>query len=1032
MNKLLLFALIVSILIGSEPKEPKNYVELPEYPSSASRIGDYPYPTNPMNDRAHGYLLQGKVKNAIGNHGNYIDWAVHPAGLWGDYTYLPAVGFVAGVPGQVYSSKFLWEEIQENTGPNNSIIKIFGSEDAYDAWFVGSDTTFVGIVFEYENDRGITGTQVASMTEIDDMYQWGVDNGNGIIYLGVVFSESGMKDPNKSASRIGLMYPWGFRPALKERADEFDMYDYGPDREEWTADDNYVFYGATAQESWFTRLDPSVNSDWQASTKAREFTHNTEVSASDIFGETIFVESDDPYPLLAHSNYSQTWPVRFNEVSGLDEPFWPGWWAEDFLGENPEEWPVGCNGDRADPDCWEQVPGRFISDTDVYLEFDDRWAHRGNLVNTTNTEYLQTGYPLGLRVMSAAHSYGVAYAEDIMFVTVRVRNESGDWVDEDGVFHDAMIMPDGTKLNRGKGFDYKGVSLGFYMDADVLTADIYGNFGGVHTNPDDFMRYYDCLTDTTEPCAEVNGQILRVSMAIIEDKDGVSGRVRNMGMVATQLLDSPLATTEIDLNLDGIIDIYPGEKLKMTDWHWFDWYNRPGVVNGESDGNCCAGDPGKPQALNKEEILLKVITGDTTNLTENEKAWHFHTPDEESDLDMNLNPHFDSLEGLEDFAPDGLDCVLIMSSGPFDFPVGKEVPFSFCVIFGQNEEDLKANAKFAQIMYNSHYQGYTPPSKPNVLARVSSGKVSLYWDDAAEKSKDVVTGYTDFEGYKIYKSTDQGSTWGFPDKRVFDNKNIMVGWRSVAQFDLSAEEDSLHCIYDYNECISGENRGRNISGPDSHAPWFSLGTDTGFEAIRFDTTINGESYQYRWEDTNVADGYAYTYSVTGYDMGVEADYTVTWNQVNDTTGTTHFDPDTVWSFSNPDHWSSPYGYASIENSKGTTILDPNFVTVYPGPYPQNDLSKVKVVPNPYIVHSRMNETEVVRKIRFTHLPESATIKIYTVNGEYVNTVKHNDPTLGAVFWNLRTENNQEISPGLYIYVVESGDKKHVGKFAVVR
>mgnify|MGYP000942994842 CR=1 FL=1 len=37
---------------------------------------------------------------------------------------------------------------------------------------------------------------------------------------------------------------------------------------------------------------------------------------------------------------------------------------------------------------------------------------------------------------------------------------------------------------------------------------------------------------------------------------------------------------------------------------------------------------------------------------------------------------------LED--PDGLDCVLEMSTGPFDLSVGEQVSFSFCVIFGQN------------------------------------------------------------------------------------------------------------------------------------------------------------------------------------------------------------------------------------------------------------------------------------------------------------------------------------------------------------
>ena len=29
-------------------------------------------------------------------------------GLWGDYSYLPAVAFVSGVPGQSYSYRFDW------------------------------------------------------------------------------------------------------------------------------------------------------------------------------------------------------------------------------------------------------------------------------------------------------------------------------------------------------------------------------------------------------------------------------------------------------------------------------------------------------------------------------------------------------------------------------------------------------------------------------------------------------------------------------------------------------------------------------------------------------------------------------------------------------------------------------------------------------------------------------------------------------------------------------------------------------------
>ena len=45
------------------------------------------------------------------------------------------------------------------------------------------------------------------------------------------------------------------------------------------------------------------------------------------------------------------------------------------------------------------------------------------------TMFMSQQIPNGLRVMATAHSYSVAFAEDIMFVTVDVRNESGDnWI----------------------------------------------------------------------------------------------------------------------------------------------------------------------------------------------------------------------------------------------------------------------------------------------------------------------------------------------------------------------------------------------------------------------------------------------------------------------------------------------------------------------------------------------------------------------------------------------------------------------------
>ena len=1017
--------------------------------SAVAKIGDNPFPTNPMSDRAKGFIDQGRVKSAITNYGSFINWDFHPSGIWGDYSYLPAVSFVGAVPGHKNTAHFSWQNLEiiidEEGAP---IYSIWESSNAYDDWFpVSGDTVYKGILFELGDDDGLyyPDNEKLTMDGFTDDKQFFFDHDERKI----VISTFGDSDPNKTIARVGFIYPWALRPALISRESQFDFYDYGEDLEEWTDDDEYVYYGANAAESHFISTD--YKTDWHASTMARTSSHQTEYNASDIFGSTPWISGDDTYPVLAHSAYADTWPVQMNLATGEMDAYWPGWWSQDYNINLP-----GCSQSRKDPDCWEEVPGRFVSDMDVYMEFDDRWSHRANNVNT-NDKYEQTGYPMGLRVKATAHSYGVSYAEDIMFVTVKVRNESGDWCaeDEDGnpvldlngeqECGEAMIMPDGTKLNRGKGFDYSGMSLGFYMDADVLMGDWAGYNGGLHTNDDDFMKYYWEIF-------EVNNDRMLISMAMIGDHDGESGVAgytldepsatshpgNEFGVVATQLLDSPRATDPVDLDQDGTIDIFPGEPLKMTDWHWVDWYQRPGVVSPESNSSSCyAGYEGCPVARNKEEILYKLMVGDTSNLSEGEKAWHFHTPNPGTDLGDELNPHFDSVEGLKlepvyERDPPGLDCVLILSCGPFDLPVGREVPFSFCIIFGQTEDDLKNNARFAQVMYNSRYQGFTPPSRPTVHAITGQGEVNIYWNDHAEDSRDVVTGYADFEGYKIYKSTDGGNSWGNAEDMIFDTDGIFAGWRPYQQYDLSLEDDSLHCAYSRDfDCADDLRRGHSISGSDPYFPWFSLGNDTGFESIKLETpvVINGDSLTYLYTDRNVVDGLEYTYSVVAYDMGVEPPFEVTYADI----GGGQFEMEVDTNYSNPDQWANPDGYASIENSKGTTVLDRNFVQLYPGVTPTSNLDKVMVVPNPYRVNSGFKESEHLRQIRFTNLPSQCTIKIFSLTGEAVSTIEHDNEESGNAWWDMRTINNQEIAPGLYIFHVEAPQNDpYIGKFAVIR
>ena len=668
---------------------------------------------------------------------------------------------------------------------------------------------------------------------------------------------------------------------------------------------------------------------------------------------------------------------------------------------------------------------------------------------------------MGLSTKATAHSYGVSFAEDIMFVTVKVRNESGDYcafekkisggfeekipiLDELGnpICGEGMVLPDGSKINEGKGYDYEGTSLGFYFDADAATQDINGN-NAVHSNADDYMEYLDTTI-------VVNDQELIISMAMIYDLDGNSSGQTGLGIVGVQLLDSPYATQIMTEDEHGI-DRIPGQKLKMTDWHWFDWFTRPGV---RSPGSWAAAD-------DKESIQYKIMVGDTTNLTSMQKAAHFHTDNPVTDRDEDLNIHFDSLIGLplEEVFDGGLDCVLIMSCGPFDLEVGEEVPFSFTIIFGEDQADLRRNATFAQVMYNSHYQGFTAPDIPEISSKVDHEEITLFWDSRSEHSTDVVTEYSDFAGYRVYKSKDAGLNWGDPINKIFDNNGTLVGWRPIAQFDLPAALDSSFCLKgtvgDSETCIGGT-RNMEVSGPDPLAPWIDLGDNTWIEESDivdglYSYVDRGNCKDHRYADSTacvqnnsiwekVLNGVEYTYSITAYDMGIPADYSLNWEFVDsiytDTTAYALFEADTLFNESNPDHWSSPYGYQSIESPKGTTVKDKNFIILKAGHRTDdNYIVNPTVVPNPYFVHSNFNENEWVRQIHFTQLPDKKTeIKIYTISGEWVNTLSSEDMVgyQGTIEWNIRSINNQEVAPGLYIYVVESSGYDHIGKFAVVR
>jgi len=98
-----------------------------------------------------------------------------------------------------------------------------------------------------------------------------------------------------------------------------------------------------------------------------------------------------------------------------------------------------------------------------------------------------------------------------------------------------------------------------------------------------------------------------------------------------------------------------------------------------------------------------------------------------------------------------------------------------------------------------------------------------------------------------------------------------------------------------------------------------------------------------------------------------------------------------------------------------------------------------VVPNPYVGVASFEPQRFAdtgrgeRRIEFRGLLQHCTIRIYTVRGELVQTLEHDGSNDGFVAWNLRSKDNLDIAPGLYIFHVDAGALgSHIGKFAIIK
>ena len=82
------------------------------------------------------------------------------------------------------------------------------------------------------------------------------------------------------------------------------------------------------------------------------------------------------------------------------------------------------------------------------------------------------------------------------------------------------------------------------------------------------------------------------------------------------------------------------------------------------------------------------------------------------------------------------------------------------------------------------------------------------------------------------------------------------------------------------------------------------------------------------------------------------------------------------------------------------------------------METIKVVPNPYYGYSSYEINQLDNRVKITNLPNQAKVKIFTVGGVLVRTLKKDD-NMTSIDWDLKNDFGIPIASGLYIIHVKA-------------
>jgi hypothetical protein len=561
---------------------------------------------------------------------------------------------------------------------------------------------------------------------------------------------------------------------------------------------------------------------------------------------------------IAISNDYRTWPDQWpDKENDPDDPGWPGSW-NGYFGKRP----------NADQESF------FIMDDDFY----DAWNFAPDVRDATR-------HGLGLRVEVRGFQWANPQATNVIFWHYDIVNEGTTEYNNDIIF--GLYMDSGV---GGSTYSCDGVAESdddnAYFDRSLglnltYTWDKYGHGVDLHgtCSPTGYLGYAYMET----PGNPYDG--------IDNDDDGITDERRDSGpgqlIVGTDNIRAYVQSHYIMTKFEafyGSLENRPAYKVGRwwtgdENLNWVADYDDVGADGvpgthdlGEGDGMPTAGEPDFDQT-DKDESDQIGLTGFKMNRIKgpskadpvDDIVFYGLWPPVLYQQFNNPNPaaRFDSAVVLN------YNIAFLFASGPFQLPAGKRERFSLALAYGPDLDGLKTQVRTVQQIYNANYQFAVPPPAPVVSAEAGDRYVRLTWTDFSERAVDPVTHDVDFEGYRVYRSTDPE----FRDPRVITNArgtDKFGNGKPIAQFDLI-------------NGIKGFSR-QTIEGVA-----YDLGTDSGLKHTYVDSTVNN--------------GQDYFYAVCAYDHGSDS----------------------------LDFFPSENSITVSRTPRGGTILPPNVVEVRPEP-----------------------------------------------------------------------------------------------------